>query len=69
MEQWARAGGAASANRVLVGGTVTREAFYSTARRLTREARGAFTDHAQEEELILRRARSGLICVAGVSGG
>lgn len=51
-----RAGGAASSNRVLVGGTVTREAFYSTARRLTREARGAFTDHAQEEELLLRRA-------------
>jgi alpha-ketoglutarate-dependent taurine dioxygenase len=50
-----RASGAASSNRVLVGGTVTREAFYSTARRLTREARGAFTDQAQEEELVLRQ--------------
>ena len=49
-----RAGAAASSNRMLVGGTITREAFYSQARRLTREARG-FTGEAQEEELILRK--------------
>eukprot|EP00316_Scyphosphaera_apsteinii_P004387 CAMPEP_0119313676 /NCGR_PEP_ID=MMETSP1333-20130426/29989_1 /TAXON_ID=418940 /ORGANISM="Scyphosphaera apsteinii, Strain RCC1455" /LENGTH=483 /DNA_ID=CAMNT_0007318573 /DNA_START=83 /DNA_END=1534 /DNA_ORIENTATION=+ len=48
-----RAGGMASSNRVLVGGTITREAFYSQARRLTREQRG-FSDLAQEEELVLR---------------
>lgn len=58
MQNWrvlhGRAGGRASANRVLVGGTITREAFYSQARRLTRERR-AFADVAQEEELVLRR--------------
>ena len=49
-----RAGGEASPDRMLVGGTITREAFYSQARRLTREQRG-FADIAQEEELVLRR--------------
>lgn len=49
-----RAGGVASSDRMVVGGTITREAFYSQARRLTREKRG-FTDTAQEEELVLRR--------------
>ncbi len=48
-----RAGGEASPDRMLVGGTITREAFYSQARRLTRERR-AFADVAQEEELVLR---------------
>lgn len=58
MQNWrvlhGRAGGSASSNRTVVGGTVTREAFYSQARRLAREARG-FTDVAQEEELVLRQ--------------
>ena len=49
-----RAGGTVSSDRVLVGGTILREAFYSTARRLTRERRGC-SDEAQEEELVLRR--------------
>jgi len=49
-----RAGGVASSDRMVVGGTITREAFYSQARRLTREQRG-FADIAQEEELVLRR--------------
>ena len=49
-----RAGGRASPDRMLVGGTITREAFYSQARRLTREQR-EFADVAQEEELVLRQ--------------
>ena len=60
MQNWrtlhGRAGGKASSDRTLVGGTITREAFYSTARRLTREQRGA-NDTAQEEELLMRAQR------------
>ena len=40
---------------MLVGGTITREAIYSQARRLLRERReGGFADVSQEEELVLR---------------
>jgi len=50
-----RAGGLASSDRVLVGGTITREAIYSQARRLLRERRpGGFADVSQEEELVIR---------------
>ena len=50
-----RAGGVASSDRMLVGGTITREAIYSQARRLLRERReGGFADVSQEEELVLR---------------
>ena len=50
-----RAGGLASSDRVLVGGTITREAIYSQARRLLRERRaGGFRDVSQEEELVIR---------------
>jgi len=52
-----RAGGAASSDRMLVGGTITREAIYSQARRLLRERRaGGFADVSQEEELSIRRS-------------
>ena len=50
-----RAGGLVSQDRELVGGTITREAIYSQARRLLRERRaGGFADVSQEEELVLR---------------
>jgi len=50
-----RAGGVASSDRMLVGGTITRESIYSQARRLLRERReGGFADESQEEELGIR---------------
>ena len=55
-----RAGGVASSDRVLVGGTITRESIYSQARRLLRERRsGGFADVSQEEELSIRRNARG----------
>ena len=56
-----RAGGLASSDRVLVGGTITREAIYSQARRLLRERRtGGFADVSQEEELVIRHTARGI---------
>ena len=50
-----RAGGTVSSDRMLVGGTITRESIYSQARRLLREKReGGFADVSQEEELAIR---------------
>lgn len=65
-----RAGGAASSNRILVGGTITRESIYSQSRRLLREQKkrrhaasagggggesSSFTpDTSQEEEVMIR---------------
>jgi len=55
-----RAGGVASSDRVLVGGTITRESIYSQARRLLRERRsGGYADVSQEEELSIRRNARG----------
>jgi len=65
-----RAGGLASSDRILAGGTITRESIYSQARRLLRERRaGGFADISQEEELVIRhKARAIEVGAAAVTG-
>lgn len=53
-----RAAGAASADRTLVGGTITREAVYAKARLLEQQLAGRHTT-AQEAEVGIRRAQHG----------
>jgi len=67
-----RAGGAASSNRILVGGTITRESIYSQSRRLLREQKNrrhaaiaatvgegsSFTPDTSQEEEVMIRGRS-----------
>ena len=65
-----RAGGLVSSDRVLVGGTITREAIYSQARRLLREQRtGGFADVSQEEELTIRHRARGIEHAQATRGG